>query len=327
MLRRMFGAVASMAAAYFAVAVGTANSALAGLGQPSQGQIGLQLPATPGMEHITELYNVVNIVIIAIAIFVLLLLLYVIFRFSEKNNPTPSRTTHNTFLEVAWTIIPILILVGISIPSFRLLYEQYSFPKPDITIKATANAWFWDHEFLDQKVTVSSNVINDEDIIKTKMTDKEFNAKYKDLEGVARNKALYADSAAIWAANKDPRKLSVDQAIAIPVNKVVHVLITSNDVIHSWTVPSFGSKVQAVPGRITTTWFRPMKVGVYYGQCSVLCGKAHSGMPIAVRVVPEPAFNEWLAAAKAKDWKKAKSILVAATEGPDAPKYAEVAPR
>lgn len=324
MLRRMFGAVASMAAAYFAVAVGTANSALAGLGQPSPGQIGLQLPATPGMEHITELYNVVNIVIIAIAIFVLLLLLYVIFRFSEKNNPTPSRTTHNTFLEVAWTIIPILILVGISIPSFRLLYEQYSFPKPDITIKATANAWFWDHEFLDQKVTVSSNVINDEDIIKTKMTDKEFNAKYKDLEGVARNKALYADSAAIWAANKDPRKLSVDQAIAIPVNKVVHVLITSNDVIHSWTVPSFGVKQQAVPGRTAAVWFKATKTGTFYGQCSVLCGKLHSMMPIVVHVVEQDVYDKWMAAVQAKDMKGAGAILKADAEMHEAKSVAEV---
>ena len=131
----------------------------------------------------------------------------------------------------------------------------------------------------------------------------------------------------LWTKTKQVRQLSVDNEIAVPVNKVVHLLVTSNDVIHSWTIPSFGSKVQAVPGRITTTWFRPTKVGVFYGQCSVLCGKAHSGMPIAIRVVPEPAFNEWLAAAKAKDWKKAKGILAAATEAPDAPKYAEVAPR
>ena len=113
----------------------------------------------------------------------------------------------------------------------------------------------------------------------------------------------------------------------MPVNKVVHLLVTSNDVIHSWTIPSFGSKIQAVPGRITTTWFRPTKVGVYYGQCSVLCGKAHSGMPIAVRVVPEAAYNEWLVAAKAKDWKKARGILTAATESADQAKYAEAVPQ
>jgi cytochrome c oxidase subunit II len=314
MLRRMYGAVATMAAAYFASAVGTATSAFAGLGQPSEGQMGLQLPATAGMEHITELYNVVNITIIAIALFVLLLLIYVMFRFSEKNNPTPSRTTHNTLLEVAWTIIPILILVGISIPSFRLLYEQYSFPKPDLTIKATGNAWFWEHEFMDQKVTITSNVISDEDVIKAKIGDKEFNTKYGALEGIARNKALYADSAPIWAANPDPRKLAVDQAIAVPVNKVVHVLITSNDVIHSWTIPSFGVKQQAVPGRTAAVWFKADKVGVYHGQCSVLCGKLHSMMPISVHVVEQDVYDKWMAALQAKDKKGAGAILKADAE-------------
>ena len=166
-------------------------------------------PST-GMEQITDLYNVVNVTIIAITIFVLVLMLYVMYRFSEKNNPAPSRTTHNTLLEVAWTIIPILILVGLSIPSFRLLYEQYSFPKPDVTIKATANAWFWDHEYLLDKtpgmknVTISSNVVSDEDVIKAKLgDDKAFAAR-----STASWKALHATrlctptSAAIWAERK-----------------------------------------------------------------------------------------------------------------------------
>ena len=311
MLRRMLGAAATVAAAFAMAIVADVVPAFAGLGQPSPGQMGLQLPATPVMEHISSLYDIVNWVIIAIAIFVLILMLYVMFRFSEKNNPTPSRTTHNTLLEVAWTIIPILILVGISIPSFRLLFEQYSFPKPDLTIKATANAWFWEHEFLDQKVTITSNVISDEDVLTAKMGEKEFNAKYGALEGVARHRATYQDSAAVWAERKDLRKLTVDQEIAVPVNKVVHLLVTSNDVIHSWTIPSFGAKMQAVPGRTSAVWFKPTIVGSYHGQCSVLCGKLHSAMPIVVRVVEQPVYDAWMAALQAKDKKKAQGILKA----------------
>ena len=311
MLRRMFGAVAALAAALLTVAFADIAPALAGLGQPSSGELGLQLPATPVMEHIVSLYDAVNLTIIVIAVFVMILLLYVMFRFSEKRNPTPSRTTHNTALEVAWTIIPILILVGISIPSFRLLFEQYSFPKPDLTIKATGNTWYWDHEYLDQKITLTSNIVSDEDVLKAKLGEEPFNKKYGALEGVARNKALYADSAAVWAERKDLRKLTVDQEIALPVGKTVHLLVTSNDVIHSWTIPSFGAKMQAVPGRTSATWFKPEKTGVYHGQCSVLCGKFHSAMPIVIRVVEQPVYDAWMAALQAKDKKKAAAILKA----------------
>jgi cytochrome c oxidase subunit II len=318
MLRRMFGAAAATVAAFLAGVVGPADVAFAGTGQPTDAQLGLQGPASTGMEQITSLYNVVNVTIIAITIFVLLLMLYVMFRFSAKNNPTPSRTTHHTMLEVAWTIIPILILVGLAIPSFRLLYEQYSFPKPDVTIKATANAWFWDHEYFPDKasgqknVTISSNVVSDEDVLKAKLGDKPFNEKYGKLEGIARNKALYADALPIWAVErKQPRKLAVDQAIAVPVNKNVHLLVTSNDVIHSWTIPSFGVKQQAVPGRTAALWFRPTKTGVFYGQCSVLCGKLHSAMPIEVHVVEQAVYDNWMAALQAKDKKKAGEILKA----------------
>lgn len=309
MVRRMFGTTAAAAAAYFATAATGAGIALAGTGQPTDGQLGLQGAATPGMEHISSLYNTVNVIIIAITIFVLLLMLFVMFRFSEKNNPSPSRTTHNTLLEVVWTIVPILILVGLAIPSFRLLYEQYSFPKPDVTIKATGNAWFWEHEYMDQKVTVTSTVVGDEEVLKAKIGDKAFNEKYGKLEGVARNKALYQDSLPLWTDFKEPRKLAVDQAIAVPVNKVVHLLVTSADVIHSWTIPSFGVKQQAVPGRTAALWFRPTKVGSFYGQCSVLCGKLHSAMPIAVQVVEQPLYDQWMAALQAKDKKKAAQLL------------------
>lgn len=313
MSNRMFGAVAILAAACLAVALGGMTPALAGLGQPTDGELGLQLSASPIMDEISSLFNVINIIITIIVLFVLVLMVYVMFRFSEKSNPTPSRTTHNTFLEVAWTIVPILILVGISIPSFHLLFNQYTFPKADVTIKATGNAWFWEHEYVDDKVTVTSNMVSDEDVLRAKLGDDAFDKKYGSLDGAALHNALYQDSLSVWAADKKIRRLSVDQEIAVPVNKNVVLLVTSNDVIHSWTIPSFGVKQQAVPGRTAGVWFRPTKVGSYFGQCSVLCGKLHSAMPIAVRVVEQPVYDAWMAALKAKDRKKAQQVLDADT--------------
>ena len=225
--------------------------------------------------------------------FVLALLVYVVLRFNEKANPTPSKTTHNTVLEVAWTIIPIFILVAIAIPSFKLLYLQYTFPKPDVTIKATGNAWFWAYEYPDQgEFEIASYALSDED------------AK-------AQNK---------------PRLLAVDNEIVVPVNKVVHVLVPSNDVIHNWTIPSFGSKIDAVPGRTTTTWFRAEKEGVYYGQCSELCGKDHAKMPIAVRVVNDDVYSKWIEAWKEEDEDAAREILdaVAAVQPESGQKVAQV---
>jgi cytochrome c oxidase subunit 2 len=223
----------------------------------------------------------VNYLIIAITLFVLALLVIVVVKFNERANPQPSRTTHNTSLEVAWTVIPILILVAIAIPLFRLLFAQYTFPPPDVTIKAVGNQWNWDHGYPDQGGFVfKSSMLND-----------------------AERKAR------IDRGIPAPRLLAVDNEVVVPVNKVVHVLVTANDVIHNWTVPSFGSKVDAVPGRTTATWFRAKKEGVFYGQCSELCGKDHAFMPIAVRVVKEQVFNDWAAAMKARDRRKAREII------------------
>ena len=320
-LRAVAGATTIIAAA------AATGNAWAGLGQPSPNQIGLQDSATPVMDSIIAFHDGVTFIIIAIAVFVGALMAYAMWRFSATNNPTPSKNTHNTMLEVAWTVVPILILLGIAVPSFKLLYLEYSYPKPDLTIKATGNAWFWEHEYPDNGgIKVTSNMVTDEDVVQDEIGKAEFSKRYGKLDGMDRIKQIQDAAGPLWAKSHQLRQLSVDNEIAVPVNKVVNLLVTSNDVIHGWTIPSFGSKAQAVPGRITTTWFKPTKVGVFYGQCSVLCGKSHSGMPIAIRVVPEPAFNEWLAAAKAKDWKKAKGILVAATDGADQPKYAE-APR
>ena len=260
-----------------------AGPAWAGSGQPTYKQIGFQEAVTPVAHDIHWMHDYVNVIIFAITAFVLALLLYVIWRFSEVRNPTPSRTTHNTLLEVLWTVIPVLILVAIAIPSFKLLFYQYSFPPPDLTIKATGHTWNWTHEYPDQGVSVDSVMLQDgerAEVISSGIPEEQV-----------------------------PRNLAVDNDILVPVGKVVHVLITSSDVIHSWTVPSFGSKVDAVPGRITATWFKAMKEGIYFGQCSELCGKDHAFMPIAVRVVKEPVFNDWVAALKAHDRKKAKEII------------------
>jgi cytochrome c oxidase subunit II len=301
------------------------GAALAGTGQPTQGQMGMQGAATPIMDQIVRFHDAVNYVIIAIAAFVLILMLICVLRFNERANPTPSKVTHHTGLEVAWTVIPVFILIGIAIPSFRLLYDQYSFPKADVTIKAIGNAWYWDHEYLDEKgVKVTSNMLKDEDLLIRKFGKAEVEKRYAGLGDLDRLKRMYTDAQPLWAEYGLVRQLSVNNDIAVPVNKVVQLLITSNDVIHSWTIPSFGSKMQAVPGRITATWFKPTKTGVFYGQCSVLCGKEHSGMPIAVRVVSEKAYADWLAAVKARDLNRAREILRAATEAPGATRHAAV---
>lgn len=258
-----------------------ASVGLAGEGQPSDKQMGMQTPVTEIAERIHSLHDLINYIIIAIALFVLALLVIVVVKFNERANPQPSRTTHNTGLEVAWTVIPILILVAIAIPSFRLLFAQYTFPPPDLTIKAIGNQWNWDHAYPDQGgFVLKSSMLND-----------------------AERKAR------IDRGIPAPRLLAVDNEVVVPVNKVVHVLVTANDVIHNWTVPSFGSKVDAVPGRTTATWFRAKKEGVFYGQCSELCGKDHAFMPIAVRVVKDQVFNDWAAAMKARDRRKAREIL------------------
>ncbi|MGH6814122.1 MAG: cytochrome c oxidase subunit II [Hyphomicrobiaceae bacterium] len=307
--------------------VATATGAAAGTGAPSPWQMGLQEPVTAIAGTVYLFHDFINIVVFVIAAFVLVLLGYAVFRFNEKSHPQASLTTHNTTLEVLWTVVPIVILVAIAIPSFRLLYQQYAFPKPDLTIKAIGNAWFWEHEYPDQGgFKVTSIMVRDEDLLEKELGKAEFDRLYGRLEGTARLKALYAGAAPLWKKLGEPRLLAVDNTIAVPVGKVVHVLVTATDVIHAWTIPSFGVKTDAVPGRVTATWFRATKKGIYYGQCSELCGKDHAFMPIAVRVVDETVFDDWAAAAKARDLKRAGAILKASRKGPRTPKVAE-APR
>ncbi|WP_155905177.1 cytochrome c oxidase subunit II [Methylopila sp. M107] len=251
-----------------------AAPAIAGTGQPSPWQLGLQNAVTPVFHQAHDFHDFLLILITAITLFVLALLLYCIWRFNETKNPVPSKTTHHTLLEVAWTIIPVLILVVIAVPSFRLLYAQYTPPPADVTIKVVGRQWNWDVVYPDQNALTITQLMLQED----------------ELE------------------NGQPAKLAVDNPAVVPVNKVVKVDVTAEDVIHAFTIPSFGVKVDAIPGRLNQTWFKAEKEGAYYGQCSELCGLAHAFMPIEIQVVSEETYKKWLEAAKANP-EKAKEVL------------------
>lgn len=241
--------------------VGAGSASAEVMGQPAPWEYKLQQAATPVMENITWFHNFLLWLIIAITLFVLVLLVIVVVKFNAKANPVPSKTTHNTMIEVAWTLIPVLILVAVAVPSFRLLFLELDIPKADLTVKATGKQWYWSYSYPD-------------------------------------NGQFEFDS--LLAADKQPRLLGVDNEMVVPVNKVIRVQTTGADVIHSFAVPSFGIKIDSVPGRLNETWFKATKVGMYYGQCSELCGKDHAFMPIAVRVVEDQEFTAWLETAKKK---------------------------
>jgi cytochrome c oxidase subunit 2 len=242
------------------------EAAVAGLGQPSPWQVGLQQSASPVMDNIIWFHDFLLYIITGIAGFVLVLLVVVMVRFNARANPNPSRTTHNTLIEIAWTLIPIVILMFIAVPSFKLLFLQLNVPAADLTVKATGKQWYWSYSYPD-------------------------------------NGQFEFDSLMLKEGQRkegQPRLLAVDNEMVVPVNKTVRVITTGSDVIHSFTVPSFGIKIDAIPGRINETWFTATREGVYYGQCSELCGKDHAFMPIAVHVVSEQAFSAWVEEAKKK---------------------------
>ena len=242
------------------------EAAPAGLGQPSPWQIGLQQSASPVMDNIIWLHDFLLYIIIAIAGFVLVLLVVVMVRFNARTNPIPSRTTHHTLIEIAWTLIPIVILMFIAVPSFKLLFFQLNVPAADLTVKATGKQWYWSYSYPD-------------------------------------NGQFEFDSLMLKEGERkegQPRLLAVDNEMVVPVNKTVRVQTIGNEVIHAFAVPSFGIKIDAIPGRLNETWFRANREGIYYGQCSELCGRDHAFMPIAVRVVSEQAFNTWVEEAKKK---------------------------
>jgi len=257
----------------FAGAAGfLATTAAALADQPTPWQYRFQAPATPIMEQ-TEWFEVYTLwFIIPITLLVLVLLAYCILRFRASKNPTPSRTSHNTAIEVIWTVGPVVILLFIAIPSFQLLTAQYTPPtEAKITLKATGNQWNWDYEYqLEEPLSFNSAMLQEAD---RAAAGKEDLARY-------------------------PRLLAVDNEVVVPVNTMVRILVTASDVIHAFAMPAFGIKTDAVPGRINEIWFDATKEGLYYGQCSELCGKDHAFMPIAIRVVSEPQYNTWLTAAK-----------------------------
>lgn len=276
-LRLRFLAAIAVAAAL----VAQSGSAFAGMGQPSPWQMGLQVPATGVAEFMHWFHDGLLWIISIIVVFVLGLLIYVAVRFNEKANPVPSKTTHNALLEVAWTVIPVLILVVIAVPSFRLLRLQLVTPPADITIKATGHQWYWSYEYAEDQ-----------------------------------NGGFSFDSN--LDANGQPRLLAVDNEVVLPVGKTVRVQVTAADVIHAFAMPSFGVKIDAIPGRLNETWFKAEKEGIFYGQCSLICGQNHAYMPIAIRIVSEQQYAAWLTEAKQKFASTGKAPLAVAFR-PEAP--------
>ena len=240
------------------------GSALAN--QPKDWQLGFQKAASQGMEDIVWFHDYMLLPIItAITVFVLFLLLYTCVRFRASKNKVASTTSHNTLVEVLWTLIPCLILVVMAVPSFKVLYSQDTIPKADVTIKAVGYQWYWGYEYPDENIIFDSYMVDEKDL-----------------------------------KENQPRLLTVDNEIYVPVNKVIKVMITANDVLHAWALPSFGVKRDAIPGRINETWFKADRTGTFYGQCSELCGIKHAFMPITVNVVSENEYNQCLEEAKVK---------------------------
>jgi cytochrome c oxidase subunit II len=235
---------------------------------PYDYQMGFQPAASPVMEQIEDFHRLLVYIIVAVCLFVLGLLVWIVIRYRAGANAVPSKVHHNTLLEVAWTLIPVIILVFIAVPSFRLLYYEAAIPAPDVTIKAIGKQWFWSYEYPGSAAgfTFDSLGLSDVD---AKKADK-------------------------------PRLLGVDNPIYVPVGKVVEVDIVGADVIHSWAMPQMGVKLDAVPGRINKTWFKATRTGVFYGQCSELCGARHAYMPIELHVVSGADYATWLSASKKK---------------------------
>jgi cytochrome c oxidase subunit 2 len=242
------------------------TSALA-LSVPVDGALGFQHAVTPIMERINEFHNLLLWIIIPITLFVMALLIWVMVRYNSKANPVPSKNSHNTLLEVVWTALPVVILIAISVFSFPLLYYQEEIPDADFTIKATGNQWNWTYEYPDQGTPEYLSIMVAE----------------ADLQpGQLRN-------------------LSVDYPLVVPVDATVRLQVTATDVIHNFAMPAFGTKIDAIPGRINEAWFQVTEEGTYYGQCSELCGQGHAFMPIEIRVVSQDIFDAWIAAEPGSD--------------------------
>jgi cytochrome c oxidase subunit 2 len=234
-----------------------------GLGVAKNWGIDLQNPISEVAKDVYDMHFFVLIIITLITLFVLALLIWVCYRYSEKNNKNPSKTVHNTFVEILWTAIPVLILVVIAVPSFKLLYKQDVIPEPDLTIKAIGYQWYWGYEYPDHG---------------------NFSYEAFMLQGPDE----------VEDGRPFKRMLTTDTIVVVPVNKIVRVQVTAADVLHSWAVPAFSVKTDAVPGRLNETWFKAEKTGIYYGMCSELCGVNHQSMPIEIHVVTDAEFASWI---------------------------------
>ncbi|HEX9648589.1 MAG TPA: cytochrome c oxidase subunit II [Alphaproteobacteria bacterium] len=254
--------VAAAAAVVLPVGVALAEPVA---GRPVPWQMGFQPPASPVMEQIESFHGLLLVIITLIASLVLGLLVYVMIRFNAKRNPTPSRITHNTVIEVLWTVVPVLVLVVIAIPSFRLLYYELELPDADITIKTIGHQWYWSYEYPDEGFTFDAFMVEDDSL----------------EEG-------------------QPRLLTADNPLVVPVDAVVRLQVTADDVLHSWALPAFGVKVDAVAGRLNEIWFEANQTGTFYGQCSELCGTLHAFMPIEVHVLSKDDYAAWLVQARAE---------------------------
>ncbi|MEQ1618234.1 MAG: cytochrome c oxidase subunit II [Terricaulis sp.] len=257
-------------AAAGAAAIFGAGSAWAAEGAPTPGGVHFQEPATAVMRDIVSFHdNWLMPIIVGVSVFVLALLLWIIVRFNRRANPTPRKFTHNLLIEVIWTIAPVIILVVIASQSFPLIIKQETIPTSEYTLKVTGNSWFWAYEYQDLGVSITSSILPDDEVVARNAGNPEVPAR---------------------------RLLSTTEPLVVPVGANVHVLVTSNDVIHAWAVPSFGVKEDAIMGRVNETWFNVETAGVYYGQCSELCGKDHAFMPIEVRAVSRAEFAQWVVA-------------------------------
>lgn len=241
-------------------------AAMAQTGKPEPWGIGMQDAASLSSAYLHSFHEMMIYIIMAISVFVLILLIWVVICYNKRANPVPLKTSHNVLIEILWTLVPVLILLVIALPSMRMLYFLDRTAEPEMTLKVTGYQWFWGYE-------------------------------YPDYEGINFNAYMIADDE-INEAEGQVRLLSVDNPIVLPVDTNIQILMTGGDVIHSWTVPALGVKIDAVPGRINETWVNITKPGVYYGQCSELCGKAHAYMPIEIRAVPKEDFEAWTEAAK-----------------------------
>ena len=259
-------ALAASIGAVLAAGAAWAQDGLEGLetiGKPVDRGLGFQPAVTELASDIHWLDGIINIIIGAIVLFVVLLLAIVVLRYNSRSNPTPARFTHNTPVEVTWTIVPIIILVFIGAFSLPILFKQQEIPEADVTIKATGNQWYWSYEYPDSEFSFDSFMLAREEL---------------EANGYAPDEYL----------------LATDTAVVVPVNKTIVMQVTGADVIHAWTIPAFGVKQDGVPGRLAQLWFKPTQEGIYFGQCSELCGKDHAYMPITVKAVSQEAYDQWL---------------------------------